>query len=131
MDSLDIAIDTVMQMLHRRDARLDHLERRIQGIEVGVDVPLAGAVHGPLLQRQIGRAELEGSEAHVMMTVDEAGQYDMPLRAQHIIGRIFCRQRVVFADFDDHAVALEHRPIFNDCGLIAVEDLADNVFAAD
>ena len=77
MDALHGAGYTAVQMLHRSDPKLHHLERRVERVEVGIDVASSEPACEPKLEGMIGRAELKRRQADVMMAVDEAGQDDI------------------------------------------------------
>src|SRR5688572_25931802 len=66
-----------------------------------------------------------------MVTVNEAGEHDVLVRAQRLIGSMPARELAVIADPDDDAVALEHRAVGNHFRAIAARRLADHVLAAD
>ena len=61
-----------VNMLHRGDARGDHLERRIERIEIEIEVSGDQTGGEPQFERHVGRAELDRRQADMMVAVDEA-----------------------------------------------------------
>ncbi len=117
-----------LQMLHRGDPRSDHLEGRIEGVEVGIDGASGDPRREPELERVIARTELDRRQADVVMAVDQARDDDIIGRADDLVGLVLLRYLVMGADVDDHAVALEDRAVLDDRRLVTVDDAADDVF---
>jgi len=68
-----------VQVVHGGDARLEHLEGRVERVEVWIDVARGYTAREPELQRVVGRAQLKRREADMMMTLHEARQH-------HVLG---------------------------------------------
>src|SRR6476661_616632 len=102
-----------LDVLYRGDARADHLEGRIERVEIEVDVADHQAGDEPQLERHVGRAELHRREADMVMAVDEARQQDLLASADHRRGRILPLQVVIGADGDDYAVLLQHGAVLD------------------
>ena len=89
-----------VDVLHRGDARADHLERRVERVEIEVEVADHHAGDEPQFERHVGRAELHRRQADMVVAVDEARQQDLLAGADHrhrrvlgAAGRRRCRRR--------------------------------------
>ena len=120
-----------LDVLHRGDARADHLESRIERVEIEVDVADHHAGDEPQLERHVGRAELHRRQADMVMAVDEARQQDLLAAADHRHGRVLAVQIVVGADGGDDAVLLQHRAVLDLVPGEAVLYAGDGGAAAD
>ena len=120
-----------MQVLDGGDARLEHLEGRVERVEVRIDVPGGHAAREPELERMVRRAELQGREADVMMAVDEAGHHHVLDRAQHLVGAVAGVELGIRPHLHHHAIALEHGAVGDDAGLRPALDLDDDELATD
>ena len=96
-----LARHPAMDVLHRRDAGGDHLERRIQRVEIHVQIAGHHAGDEPQLQRHVRRTKLHGRQADMVMTVDEARQQDLVAGADHRHGRMLAGQIGEGADRGD------------------------------
>jgi hypothetical protein len=120
-----------VQVLDGRDPRLEHLEGGVERVEVRIDVPGRHTAREPQFERMIGRAELQGREADVVMAVDEAGHDHVLGRAQHLVGTVAGLELSVRPHFHHHAIALEHRAIGDDTSRRPALDPDDYVLATD
>src|SRR5476649_2162111 len=102
-----------LDMLHRGDARADHLERRVERVEIEIEVADHHAGDEPEFERHVGRAELDRRQADMVMAVDEARQKDLLARADHRHGGMLAVKIVVGADGGDDAVLLQHRTVLD------------------
>jgi hypothetical protein len=114
-------------MLYGGDPRFDHLEGRIQGVEIRIDVASPNTAGKPEFERIVGGTELKGGEADVVMAIDKAGQHHMVSRAHDVIGLVLGRQLRVRTHFDNRAIALKNRAILDDLRRMAIHDFADHV----
>ena len=120
-----------LQMLHGGDAGGDHLECRIQRVEIRVDVAHHHAGDEPQFQRHVGRAKLHRRQADMVMAVDEAGQQDFVARAQDRNIRMLAAQIGIGADGGDHAVFLQHRSVRHFVPGVTIGGVGDHRAAAD
>ena len=120
-----------LDVLHRGDARADHLEGRIERVEIEVEVADHHAGDEPELQRHVGRAELHRREADMVVAVDEARQQDLLAGADDGDGRVLAMQVVVGADGCDDAVLLQHGAVLDLVPGEAVLYAGDGGAAAD
>ena len=120
-----------MQMLHRGDPRRDHLERRIQRIEIRVDVPHHHARDEPQLQRHVRRAKLHRRQPDMVMPIDEARQQHLLARADHRYGRMPPRQVGERADSSDGSVLLQDRAVGDFLPPMAIQRAGDHRAAAN
>jgi hypothetical protein len=67
----------------------------------------------------------------MMVAIHEAGHDDMLVRAEHDVRLVLRRQFPIGTDVDDHAIALEHRTIFDDVRFSPADDLANHVLAVN
>ena len=74
LDLRELAGHPAVNVLHRGDAGRDHLERRIERVEVEIEIAGDEARGEPQFERHVGRAELDRRQADVMVAVDEARQ---------------------------------------------------------
>ncbi len=79
----------------------------------------------------IGRAELHGREADVVMAVDEAGHHHVLGRAQLLVGAVAGLELGVRPHIHHDAIALEHGPVGDDPRILSALDLDDHVLATD
>jgi hypothetical protein len=63
-----------LEMLHGSDPRFDHLEGRMEGVEVEVGAARTEPGCKPQLERVIARPQLERGEPDVVVRVDEPGE---------------------------------------------------------
>ena len=68
-----------MNMLNRGDAGRDHLEGRVERVEVEVDVARDEAGREPQFERHVPRAELDRREPNMMVAVHEPGIFGIRL----------------------------------------------------
>src|SRR5262249_45391242 len=61
--------------LHGGDARGDHLEGRIERVEIEIDPPRHEPCHEPQLERHVRRAELHWGQPDMVVGVDQARQH--------------------------------------------------------
>ena len=120
-----------MQVLDSGDARFEHLESRVERIEIRIDAARRHAAGEPELERIVGRPELEGCETHMMVAIDQARHDHMFGRTKGRVGLILLRQRRIWADGQDSAIALGHGAILDHVGLGAAADFTDDILAAN
>ncbi len=130
-DLRQLARHPAVNMLHCRDPRGDHLERRIEGVEVDIEVAGDEARGEPELERHIGRAQLDRREADVMMTVDEAGQQHLLACADDRRIWIGAAQLSESADRDDTPVALQHGAVVDLLPSMTIERPRDDMLSAN
>jgi len=118
-------------MLDGGDARLEHLKRGVERVQVGIDVARDHAAREPELERMIGRAELERRQAHMVMRVDEARDDHVLGRAQDLVGTVTALEFGVGPDLDHDAVALEDGAVRDDPRVRAAVHLDHDVLAPD
>jgi len=63
-----------MQMLHGGDARGDHLEGRIERVEIEIDPPHHQPRREPQLERHVRRAELHRGQPDMVVGVGSKGK---------------------------------------------------------
>jgi hypothetical protein len=102
-----------VDVLNRGGARADHLERRVERVEIEVEIADHHAGDEPQFERHVGRAELHRCEPDVMMAVDETRQQDLLATADHRHRRMLAVQILVGADGNDDAVLLQHRAVLD------------------
>ena len=116
-------------MVDGGDARLEVLERGVEGVEVEIDVPGGVAAGEPQFERVVGRAELERRQADVVMGIDHAGHDHLPIGAEDL-GRLVRRGKLgERSDLDDGAVLLVDGGIVEHQRAVAACDLADDVLS--
>ena len=118
-------------MVDRRDARLDHLECRIERVQIRVDAACSQAVGNPKLELLIGTAELDGCHTDMMMAIDETGHDDMTAVTQDLVRLVATGETLVGANLDDLAIALEDRAVLDDFRTVVIVDSGDDVFTTD
>ena len=131
LDFAQLAGHPAMDVLHRGDAGGDHLERRIQRVEIQVQIARHHARDEPQLQRHVRRAKLHRREPDMVVAVDEAGEENLVARADHRDVRMFAGQVGVGADGGDRAVLLQHRAVGDFVPRVAVQRMGDRGAAAD
>ena len=131
LDVAEHARHPALDVLHRGDARADHLEGRVERVEIEVEVADHHAGDEPELQRHVGRAELHRRQADMVMAVDEARQQDLLAAADDGDGRVLSMQVVVGADGRDDAVLLQHGAVLDLVPGEAVLYAGDGGAAAD
>ena len=120
-----------MDMLNRGHARADHLEGRVQRVEVEVEAARHHPGDEPKLERHIGRAELDRCQADVVVGVDEGRQHDLGAAADHRRVGIALAEVVVGADGGNQAVVLKHCAVFDFLPAVSVEGPGYHPPAAD
>jgi hypothetical protein len=120
-----------VQVLDGGDAGFEHLKSGIERIEIRIDTPRRHAAGEPEFERIVGRAELEGRQTHMMVAIDQARHDYVFGRTKRLVGLILLRQRHVWADGQDGAVALHHSTVLDHVGLGATADFTDDVLTAD
>jgi hypothetical protein len=78
----EITLQTAVLMLHGGDAGGDHLEGRIEGIEIEIDPTRHQARDEPQFERHIGRPELYRGQPDMVVRVDKARQQYLPVGAE-------------------------------------------------
>ena len=131
LDRLQAARQPAVQMLHGGDARGDHLEGRVERVEVEIDPPHHQPGHKPQLERHVGRAELHRGQADMVVGVDKARQHHLTAGAEHRDLRVFRDQLGGGADLGDDAVALQHGALFDLLPMTAVGGLGEDGAGAD
>ena len=126
-----LARHPAMDVLHRGDARGDHLERRIQRVEIHVQIARHHAGDEPQFQRHVRRAELHRREADMVMAVDETRQQDFVAGADHRDGRVAALQVREGADGGDGAILLQDCAVGDLVPAMAIERAGDHRAAAD
>ncbi len=126
-----LARHPAMNVLHRGDAGGDHLEGRIERVEVEIEIAGHQARREPQLERHVGRAQLDRRQADMMVAVDEAGQQRLLARADHRRIRIGALQILEWADRGDDAVALQHSAVVDLLPSMAIERPRDDMLAAN
>ena len=88
-------------MLHGGGAALQHLDRRIEGVEAVADPPHAAKMRQPEFQRREGHAHHQGRQAEMMVAVDEARHRDA-IAIRPVYCRAFTGQllRIVYRGSD-------------------------------
>ena len=120
-----------VDVLDSGDPGLEHLERRVERVEIRVDRPRAEPAREPELERMVGRAELERGEPHVVVGVHEPRKHDVVRRAQHVVRRVPVPERLVRPDVLDDAVTLEDRRVFQHLRPIPADGPGHHVAPAD
>jgi hypothetical protein len=115
-----------MKMLDRGYARFDHLEGRIEGVEMRVDLAEPDLGGKPEFERQIGRAKLERRQSDMVMAVDEAGEHHIAERPDHRPVGIRYAQRIEWADRRNDAVTDRDRSIIDDPRPPVIADPSDD-----
>ena len=120
-----------VNVLDGGDARLDHLERRMERVQIGVHIPCPHPGDPPQLQGLVKRSELQWRQTDVVMCIDEARQDNMVERPEHLVGLVPGRNVGERADVDDRTVTLKDRAVVDHIRLMAPRYLADDVSAAN
>ena len=120
-----------MNVLDGRDARGDHLEGRIERVEIEVEVARDEARREPEFERHVGRAELDRRQADVMVAVDEAGQQRLGTIADNRNVGIGGAQLGERAYRDNRSVPLKHRAVVDLLATMAIERPCDDMLAAN
>ena len=131
LDLRQLARRPAVDVLHRGDAGGDHLEGRVEGVEIEVELADDEARGEPELERHVGRAELDGRQADVMVAVHEAGQEHLFAAADDGQLRMAAAQLRKGADRRDDAVLLQHGPVVDLLPAVTVEGARDDVLAAN
>lgn len=120
-----------LQMLHGGDTGLDHLERGVQGVEVGGDGAARNEGRQPQLQGMVPRPALDRGQTDVVMAVDEPRDHDVVRGADDRVRVVPRRDLVMGAAVDDDAVALKDGAVLDDRCVVSASDSADDVFPAN
>src|SRR5215471_3578085 len=128
---IEFSGDSAVQMLDRRDTRRDHLERRIKGVEVKVDVPHHHAGDEPQFERHVRRAELHRCQSDMVVAVDKPRQHYLVAGADYRHVRMSPAEVRVRADLDDCAVFLQHGAVGDLVPTVAVDRMRHQGATAD
>ena len=120
-----------VDVLHRGNSGSDHLEGRIERVEIQVHAAHHHARDEPQFERHVGRAELHRRQADMVVAVDEAGQQDVFAAADDWHGRVLAMQVGERACRRDDAVFLQHRAVSDFVPGVTVHRVGDHRAAAD
>ena len=123
--------DPAVQVLDRGDPGLDHLERRVEGVEIGIDPPRAEPTGEPQLERIVGRAQLQRGQTDMVVAIDEARQ-DHPAGIAHDLGlRVAPRQLRERTGGPDHPVLLIDGTVLDDLHRMAIAHPGHDMTSTD
>jgi len=118
-------------MLHRGDPGSDHLEGRIERVEVEIDPPRHEPGDEPQLERHVRRPELHRGQTDMVVGVDKSRQHHLMPAAEYGDARVLRNQFIGGSDLGDDPVMLQHRAVRNLPPIAAVGGLGDDAAGAD
>jgi len=130
-DRFEAARQPAVQMLHGGDSRGDHLEGRIECVEIEIDPPHHQPGDEPQLERHVRRAELHRGQADMVVGVDKPRQHHLMPAAEDGDARVLRDQLIGGADLGDDPVMLQHRAVFDLMPIPAIGGLGNNGAGAD
>ena len=98
------------RVLDGGDAGTHELERGVERIQMDVDPACPQSVVGPELQGQVRRAELQRRQTDMVVCVDEPGEDDEIVAADHV-RTVVRRKAPSRADLHDRPVTNKHRRV--------------------
>ena len=125
------ARDPAVDVLHSRDAGPDHLEGRIERIEVEIEIARHHPGDEPQLQRHVGRSELKWRQPDMMVSVDEPRQHDLATASLHSRRWVSAREVVEGTNLLDHAVLLQHGTVVDRFGFATIDGPGDQGTGTD